>query len=136
MPDQTWKSIAILAARLIFGLLFVMACTFKFLGMQMTADVIAAAGFPMPLALAWIAAVFEAGLAFCLLTGAFFSEAALLAGAYVIFLAFAFHGPNRFAAKQEEFGFFIDHFTFLAGLLFAAAHGPGRWALPWRLLGR
>ncbi|MBN4669332.1 DoxX family protein, partial [Pandoraea nosoerga] len=28
-------------------------------------------------------------------------------------------------ANQDEFGFFIDHFTFLAGLLFAAVHGPG-----------
>ncbi len=137
MSDQTWKSIAVIVARLIFGLLFVMAFTFKFLGMQQTADFIAAAGFPMPLALAWIAAIFEVALAFCLLTGAFFSEAALLAGVYVIFLAFAFHGPNRFAAKPEEFGFFIDHFTFMAGLLFAAVHGPGsRWVLPWRWLGR
>jgi uncharacterized membrane protein YphA (DoxX/SURF4 family) len=25
-----------------------------------------------------------------------------------------------------EFGFFIDHFTFVAGLLFAAVHGPGK----------
>lgn len=28
--------------------------------------------------------------------------------------------------NQSELGFFIDHFTFMAGLLFAAAHGPGR----------
>jgi uncharacterized membrane protein YphA (DoxX/SURF4 family) len=60
------------------------------------------------------------------LTGAFFSEAALLAGIYVIFLAFAFHGPSLWKENQGEFGFFVDHFTFLAGLLFAAAHGPGR----------
>ncbi len=137
MTESTWKTIAILAARLIFGLLFVMAFTFKFLGMDQTAAYIASAGFPMPLALAWIAAIFEVFLAFCFLTGAYFTEAALLAGAYVIFLAFSFHGPNRFAAKQEEFGFFVDHFTFLAGLLFAAVNGPGsRWALPWRLIGR
>jgi putative oxidoreductase len=44
----------------------------------------------------------------------------------VLFLAFAFHGPGRWADNQTEFGFFIDHFTFIAGLLFAAAHGPGR----------
>ena len=43
----------------------------------------------------------------------------------MIFLAFAFHGPGKWAANQAEFGFFVDHFTFLAGLLFAAAHGPG-----------
>ncbi len=65
------------------------------------------------------------GLALAFLTGAFFSEAALLAGVYVIFLAFAFHGPGLWQANQAEFGFFVDHFTFLAGLLFAAVHGPG-----------
>ena len=40
-------------------------------------------------------------------------------------------------ANQHEFGFFVDHFTFLAGLLFAAVHGPGevlaiRAGLIWR----
>jgi putative oxidoreductase len=119
------KTIAILVARLIFGAVFVMATSFKFLDMQSTASFIAAAGFPFPLFLAWIAAFFELALALALLTGAFFSEASLLAGIYVVFLAFAFHGPGRWSASQAEFGFFIDHFTFLAGLLFAAVHGPG-----------
>ncbi|MGK6312864.1 DoxX family protein [Neorhizobium sp. DT-125] len=119
------RTIAILVARLIFGGLFVMATTFKFIDMQTTANAIAGAGFPFPLFLAWVAAIFELGLAAAFLTGAFFSEAALLAGAYVIFLAFAFHGPGRWEGNQAEFGFFVDHFTFLAGLLFAAVHGPG-----------
>jgi putative oxidoreductase len=119
------KTIAILVARLIFGAVFVMATSFKFLDMQSTASFISAAGFPFPLFLAWIAAFFELALALALLTGAFFSEASLLAGIYVVFLAFAFHGPGRWIASQAEFGFFIDHFTFLAGLLFAAVHGPG-----------
>ncbi len=119
------KTVAILVARLIFGGLFVMAFSFKFAGMQQTADYIAAEGFPFPLFLAWVAAFFEVALAAALLTGAFFSEAALLAGIYVIFLGFAFHGPDKWAAAQHEFGFFVDHFTFLAGLLFAAVHGPG-----------
>ena len=119
------RTIAILVARLIFGGVFVMATTFKFIDMPMTAGYIAGAGFPFPLFLAWCAAIFELGLALAFLTGAFFSEAALLAGAYVIFLAFAFHGPSLWQAGQSEFGFFVDHFTFLAGLLFAAVHGPG-----------
>lgn len=119
------RTIAILVARLIFGGLFVMATTFKFADMPMTAGYIAAAGFPLPLFLAWCAAIFELGLALAFLTGAFFSEAALLAGVYVIFLGFAFHGPGRWEGNQSEFGFFVDHFTFLAGLLFAAVHGPG-----------
>ena len=61
-----------------------------------------------------------------LLTGLYMSEAALLAALYVVFLAFAFHGPAKWAGNQSEFGFFIDHFTFLAGLLYAAAHEAGK----------
>ena len=121
-----WHSIAILVARLIFAGVFVMAAVFKFLDMGGTAGYIAAAGFPIPLLLAWVAAFFECALAICLLTGAFFSEAALLAAAYVLFLAFAFHGPSHWQGNQAEFGFFVDHFTFIAGLLFAAVKGPGR----------
>ena len=64
-------------------------------------------------------------LAVAFLTGLFFSEAAIVAAAYVLFLAFSFHGPDRFASNPMEFGFFVDHFTFIAGLLFAAVHGPG-----------
>jgi len=45
--------------------------------------------------------------------------------AYILFLAFSFHGPDKFAGNPMEFGFFVDHFTFVAGLLFAAVHGPG-----------
>jgi uncharacterized membrane protein YphA (DoxX/SURF4 family) len=119
------RTIAILIARVIFGGIFVMAAGFKFAGMPATAGYIAAAGFPFASALAWIAALFECGLAIALLTGVFFSEAALLAIAYILFLAFAFHGPSHWNGNQAEFGFFVDHFTFIAGLLFAAVHGPG-----------
>jgi putative oxidoreductase len=36
-----------------------------------------------------------------------------------------------------EFGFFVNHFTFLAGLLFAAAKGPGHvLAWPKTLIGK
>jgi uncharacterized membrane protein YphA (DoxX/SURF4 family) len=70
-------------------------------------------------------------LTVCLLTGAYFSEAAFLAAAYALMLAFAFHGPSHWNGSQTEFGFFVDHFTFIAGLLFAATHGPGvRLAIP------
>jgi uncharacterized membrane protein YphA (DoxX/SURF4 family) len=49
----------------------------------------------------------------------------------VVFLGFAFHGPSHWSANEAEFGFFVDHFTFAAGLLFAAVHGPGD-KLVWR----
>lgn len=119
------RTAAILLARLIFAGVFLMAATFKFIGMGATAQYIAAAGLPLPLLLAWIAALFEVALVLAFLTGAYFSEAALLAAAYVVFLGFTFHGPAHWTGNQAEFGFFVDHFTFLAGLLFAAVHGPG-----------
>lgn len=116
----------ILLGRLIFVAVFIMAVSFKVIDIDGTAGYIAAAGFPMAPVLAWLAVVFEFGLIACLLTGAFFAEAALLAAVYVLFLAFAFHGPSLWAGNEVEFGFFVDHFTFIAGLLFAAVHGPGR----------
>lgn len=118
-------TISILAGRLIFGAVFLMAATFKFLDMPSTANYIASAGFPISLVLAWLAALFEIALTVAFLSGAFFRAASYLAAAYVVFLAFAFHGPSHWAGNQNEFGFFVDHFTFLAGLLFAAVHGPG-----------
>jgi len=120
-----WGRAAILVGRLIFAAVFAMAMTFKFTGMQDTANYIAAAGFPVPLFFAWVAAFFELALVLCFLTGAFFAQAAIAAAAYVVFLGFAFHGPSHWNGNQTEFGFFVDHFTFLAGLLFAAVHGPG-----------
>lgn len=122
------KTAAILVARLIFAFVFAMAASFKFafIGMDATANEIAAAGFPIAHVLAWVAAFFEAALAIAFLTGLYFSEAAVVAIAYVLFLAFSFHGPDRWAANPMEFGFFTDHFVFIAGLLFAAVHGPGR----------
>jgi putative oxidoreductase len=120
-----WATAAVLVGRLIFAAVFIMAVSFKLIDVNATARLIASAGFPVPTALAWLAALFELALIACFLTGAYFSEAALLAAVYVLFLAFAFHGPSRWAENQTEFGFFVDHFSFFAGLLFAAAYGPG-----------
>lgn len=120
-----WRTAAILAGRLIFASVFIMAVSFKLIDINGTAGYIAVAGFPLPNLLAWLAALLELALIVCFLTGVYFSEAALLAAAYVLFLALAFHGPSHWAGSQAEFGFFVDHFTFIAGLLFAAAHGPG-----------
>ena len=125
---------AILIARLIFGGTFLMAACFKFADMGATADYITTISFPAPLFFAWVAAFFEVGLALAFVTGAFFKEAAVLGTAYVLFLAVSFHGPSRWEENPMEFGFFVDHFNFIAGLLFAAVHGPGGiLALGWRI---
>ena len=131
-PFPLWARTAVLIGRLVFAAVFAMAMAFKFAGMQATAKYIAAAGIPAAYPLAWVAAFFELALVLCFLTGAYFREAALAAAAYVVFLACAFHGPSHWRGNQDEFGFFIDHFTFMAGLLFAAACGPGDYLAPTR----
>ena len=94
--------------------------------MDATAAQIAAAGFPFPLLLAWIAAFFEIALAIALPDRTSISrEAAVVAAAYVLFLGFLVPRAGPMANNPMEFGFFVDHFTFIAGLLFAAVHGPG-----------
>ena len=125
MNRAGWTTFAILTGRLIFAAIFIMAVSFKLMDINSTASYIAAAGFPLPKLLAWLAALLELALIASFLTGAYFSEAALVAAAYVLFLGFAFHGPSHWAGNQAEFGFFVDHFSFIAGLLFAAAYGPG-----------
>src|SRR5262245_35468445 len=136
----SWHTPAILLARLIFAALFAMAMAFKFSDIGGTAGYIAMAGFPASVFLAWCAAVFELALTLCFLTGAFFTEASLLAAIYIVFLAFAFHGQSHWGQDQlgqMEFGAFISHFPFAAGLLFAAVHGPGRvLAARWGIIGR
>ena len=128
------RAIVIIVARIIFSFVFFMAAGFKFADIGATAGYITAAGFPMATFLTLIAAIVEIALALAFISGAYFTEASLLAAIYVIFLAFAFHGPSHWQQNQAEFGFFVDHFTFLAGLLFAAVHGPERWALKQTLL--
>jgi len=122
---MTWKTLAILLGRLLFAGIFGMGLFFKLMGPAATAGYIASAGFPFPLFLTWCAIALELALVASFLTGAYMREMALIAGVYVIFLGFAFHGPDRWGPDQIEFGFFVTHFTFLAGLLFAAANGPG-----------
>jgi len=86
---------------------------------------IASAGLPFPMILTWLSVLFELALVACFVSGAFFTEAALLAAVFVLLLAFLFHGPSHWPGNKVELGFFVDHCTFIAGLLYAAAHGPG-----------
>jgi putative oxidoreductase len=130
--SSSWKTAATLLARLVMAAMFTLAFVFKFADVNSTATYISSAGFPMPHILAWVAAIFELALVLCFLSGAFFREASLLAAAYVVFLAFAFHGSSHWTdAEGLNFGAFVSHFPFAAGLLFAAVSGPGNM-LTWR----
>ena len=68
------KAAAILAARLIFAIVFGMAAAFKFADMGATAGYIAAINFPAPELFAWLTALFELALVAAFLTGLFFQR--------------------------------------------------------------
>ncbi len=126
MENSGWKTGSVLLARFIMAALFAMAFVGKLVMSGMMVEEIAKAGFPLPMLLNWLAAAFELGLILAFLTGAYFREASLLAAAYVIFLAFAFHFTSHWTdEKGLEFGAFVSHFPMAAGLLYMAVHGPG-----------
>lgn len=132
-----WGDAIVLAARFALMLVFLMALASKAMMFNLTAATIAAAGFPAPSVLAVLAALFELGLIVALATGAFFSEMMLLGAIYVLFLAFAFHGPSHWTdAKNLELGAFVSHFPFAAGMVFAAANGPSGLLTMRKWLGR
>ncbi|MEO9169116.1 MAG: DoxX family protein [Aestuariivirga sp.] len=125
--DAGWKTAALLLARLIMAAMFSLGMVFKFSDITGTAGYIAMAGFPLATLLAWLAAFFELAIVLCILSGAYFREACLLGAIYIVFLGFAFHGPSHWTdAEGLNFGAFVSHFPFAAGLLLAAVHGPGR----------
>jgi putative oxidoreductase len=132
VKSSLWNTWGVLVGRLIIAGVFLMALSFKVMGIEATAGYIASAGIPFSLPLAWLAVIFEALLVFAFVTGAYFRQAAFLAIFYILFLGFAFHGPSHWTGNQTEFGFFVDHFTFAAGLIFMVAHGPANaWKLRW-----
>ncbi len=126
-----WQSWGLLFSRIIIAAVFGIAVTFKFISISATASQIASVGLPFAFLLAWLAAIFELLVVITFLSGAYFRQVAFFALLYVLILGFMFHGPSHWSANMDEFGFFIDHFTFAAGLIALIASGPGRWRLAW-----
>lgn len=127
IENTGWKTAALLIARFTMAALFAMGLAGKVFMSGMMADAIAKAGFPFPMLLNWLAALFELGLVLAFLTGAFFREANILGAIYVVFLAFAFHFVSHWTdAEGLNFGAFVSHFPMAAGMLFAAVNGPGQ----------
>ena len=129
-----WPSVAVLVGRLIFAAVFFMP-GFQIRRHDRNCGLHRLCGVSLLALPRLVAAIFEVVLSSVFMTGAFFAEVVLLAAVYVLFLALAFHGPSHWEGNQMEFGSFVDHFTFIAGLLFAAVHGPGQWSIRRTLIG-
>ena len=125
-----WDTHALLVARILMGGMFLLSGIQKFQGIDGVAGYIASAGLPAPLALAWIVAVFEVLAGAAIILGKYFREAAILLAVFVVIVSFPFHGPGLWETDITQQIFFTKNTAILAGLLFMAAHGPGR---TWRL---
>jgi putative oxidoreductase len=78
-----------------------------------------------------IAMVIEVGGSICLIAGFYARTAAFVMFVYMIFVTLLFH--NYWAASPQMAPMQETHFrknlAIMGGLLFVAAHGPGKWAV-------
>lgn len=125
-----WTTHALLLARILMGVLFVLAGIQKLQGIDGVAGYIDSAGLPAAVALAWLSGVFEILAGAAIILGYYFKEAALLLAAFVIVTSFVFHSPNMWAEDMTQQTMFLKNMAIVAGLLFMAAHGSGNtWKL-------
>ncbi len=122
-----WSTHALLIGRIGLGALFLLAGINKLQGIDGTAGMIAGAGFPMPLAFAWFAALFEVVTGAAIILGKYFKEATISLAVFVFIITMIFHSPMDWAANSMPF---LKNMSIMGGLLFAAAHGTGNtWKL-------
>jgi putative oxidoreductase len=88
------NSFALLLGRILLAAVFIPAGATKLMGIDATVGMIAGAGFPAPVALAYAAAIFEVVAGLMILVGFQTKLAAYALAAFCLFTAFMFHnGP-------------------------------------------
>jgi uncharacterized membrane protein YphA (DoxX/SURF4 family) len=123
-----WSTHALLIARIGLGGLFLIAGVNKLNGgIDGVAGMISGAGFPAPVAIAWLVAIFEVVAGAAIILGKYFKEAAILLAVFTFIITMIFHSPMDWAANSMAF---LKNMAIVGGLLFAAANGTGN---TWRL---
>ena len=126
------KTVSIFVARLIFAAVFLMAGAFKFMGMGADSEVYRRCRLPDPTRAGVAGGNFRGCAGRGVLDGRFLFLRCLPRRGLRRVPGFCLSWAVALEGNQAEFGFFVDHFTFVAGLLFAAVHGPGdKWV--WRI---
>lgn len=133
LNEPRWLDAILFSARLGFASMFVSSAIDKFRGDPKEIEMIASLHLPAPRALERLAGVLEALGAAMLVLGIGTRLAAVGLLAFTVFttLAFlrywSFQGPTE--AKQPMKATFYANWAAVAGLLYLAVFGPGRWAL-------
>jgi uncharacterized membrane protein YphA (DoxX/SURF4 family) len=118
-----WNTHALLLARIGLGGLFFIAGVNKLNGgIDGVAGMIGGAGFPAPVAIAWLVAIFEVVAGAAIILGKYVKEAAILLAVFTFIITLIFHSPMDWAANSMAF---LKNMAIMGGLLFAAAHGTG-----------
>jgi putative oxidoreductase len=128
---NTSRDLAVLVARVMLALLFILSGFGKIGGFEGTAGYIASKGMPLPQLMAAGAIAVELGAGLLLLVGYKARWAAMAIFLFMIPTTLIFHNfwaapPDK--AMMEQIGF-LKNVSIMGGLLMVWAFGPGRLAL-------
>ncbi len=118
-----WSTHGLLIGRIAVGALFLLAGINKLNGgIDGLSGMIAGAGFPAPVAIAWLVAIFEVATGAAIILGKYFKEATISLAVFVFIITLIFHSPMDWAANSMAF---LKNMAIMGGLLFMASHGTG-----------
>ncbi|WP_187972354.1 DoxX family protein [Aquibium microcysteis] len=116
------NSVILLIGRILLSVMFIMSGLQKFGGIDGTAGYIGSVGLPAPVALAWLAAIFETVAGIAILVGFQTKIAALLLAAFCVFAGYVFHFQPE---DQMQMISFMKNLTIAGGFLALYVSGPG-----------
>lgn len=117
------NAIPLLAARVLLAVIFIMAGLQKFSAIAGTAGYIGSVGLPMPVVLAWLAAIFETLAGLAILAGFRTRETAWFLAGFCLFTGFVFHFQP---SDQMQMISLMKNLAMAGGFIALAASGPGR----------
>jgi len=134
--QKSFQDPAVLAGRILLGLIFVLSGLGKIPGFAGTAGYIAAKGLPLPELLTALTIAVELGGGLALVFGLYTRWAALALAAFSVLAALVFHDfwavPE--AQKMAQNINFMKNLSIAGGMLVLAAFGPGALSVDARRL--
>jgi putative oxidoreductase len=117
--------------RVFLSLMFLLGGFQKFFGWSQTESYMASRGLPWVPVLLGLAIVIEIVAGLSLLTGYMTRRGAMILFLYLIPVTLSFHSFWTYSAAEvpNQMAHFLKNITIMGGLLFVAAHGPGRFSL-------
>lgn len=125
------QGISALVARVLLGLMFLIAGAGKFAGLAGTAGYIASKGLPLPDLLAFATALLEVAAALMLIVGWQARWAALALAAFTVLATLLFHNYWALPAEEQMMQrlMFMKNLAIVGGLLMVFAFGAGLLSL-------